>query len=106
MNKYWIEIDGYRYDLVKRWMPRKETYEEEFDEYGHMRIKNRKIQPAVFEFEKYSTKDKPTLEYILNRFSSFQCKGDMLPSPLTFIYDGVFIPDGDRILFPKGDFMR
>lgn len=107
MNKYWIEIDGYRYDLTKKWVPRKETYEEEFDNYGHMRIKNRKIEPAVFVFERYSTSDKPTLPYILKRFSSFTCKGDTISIPLTFVYDGKFEMDGDnRVLFRHGDFMR
>lgn len=106
MNKYWIEIDGYRYDLTKKWKPRKETYEEEFDEYGHYRLKDRKVEPAEFVFENYSTQNKPTLPYILKRFSSFQCKGDSLPNPMTFVYDGIFINDGNTILFPKGDFVR
>lgn len=106
MNKYWIEVDGYRYDLAKKWIPCKETHQEEFDEYGHMRIKKKSVKPAVFRFEKYSTKDKPTLEYILKRFSSFKCCGDTEPFPLTFIYDGIFSSDGDEILFPKGNFVR
>ena len=107
MNEYWIEIDGYRYDLEERWTPRKVTYEDEFDEYGHHRLKNPKVQPATFIFKDYSTKDKPTLEYILKRFSSFKCDGTNITTSLTFVYDRTtYEIEGNKIMFYGGDFLR
>ena len=106
MNKYWIEIDGYRYDLTKKWKPMRVTYEDEFNELGRHRIKNKKTEPAVFEFEPYSTKDKPTLEYILKRFSSFKCVGENEFAPLTFMYERPYEFDGNKVKFYNGDFTR
>lgn len=106
MNKYWIEIDGYRYDLSKKWKPMRVSFEDEFNEFGRHRIKNRKIEPAEFEFEPYSTKDKPTLEYILKRFSSFKCNGEGDLNSLTFMYEKPYEFEGNKILFYNGDFVK
>ena len=95
MEKFWIEIDGYKYDLVKKWKPRYQTYEEEFNDLGRYRLKKCKVEPAVFVFEPYSTKDKPSLEYILKRFSSFKCNGDRVSEPLTFVYEPPVSIDGN-----------
>lgn len=106
MNEYWIEIDGYKYELEKRWIPRRETYDEEINEYGRYRIKNRKVEPATFEFKEYSTKNKPALDYILKRFSSFKCGGTNLSDPLIFVYEKPYEIEGNICKFYNGDFVR